>query len=477
MKLSVYSLVISIVLNSLLFPQNVFSYSQKTHQYIVREAYKLLKLQLGQDIPTLSHHIGNQEEDKSGYDPELPFIVAGAWGEDEWDPIYGDITGTYITATIHHFWDPDDNPNSISKVGYISPLLSRCGKIEGSIKSWSAFDKARAYAYGRYMFDKDNINGSTFWLGIPWVCEGYGNFGGFHIFFDGGITGLSKSATWQVKCSDGVGRYGPEREITPGETLYNVVIYNTLGRLCHLLGDMSVPAHIHLDPHYSACWDYYETIMDINGANSNFATYWNSNNIYSLKGGFINPFCGNSVFSDPLYFLFYTTAQIADRFPSRHASGDDNYENIGEISEIIEASCGPTTSIFENGEYSYPHTYSDLECIRDAAFPYVIRATAGLLYWFAVETGLINSTECPFDELYLQNQQLEGKNYIFKATNLVKAGRNVDNNQQEGNFLIKSTAKNVAISSQGEIQLKDGFISEQGSDVHIFIKECDHCSK
>jgi hypothetical protein len=65
------------------------AHKQHVHQYIVREGYNLLRLQMGVDIPTMVDHVGWTE----GYAGDLPFLTglltAGAWREDLEDVIYG----------------------------------------------------------------------------------------------------------------------------------------------------------------------------------------------------------------------------------------------------------------------------------------------------------------------------------------------------------------------------------------------------
>lgn len=81
------------------------AHNERTHQYIVREAYKLLLLDLGVPlISKLDTHIGTTQAYK--YAPfYYPFVVSGAYCEDWKDVIfhYGDNTGG-LNATVTHFW-------------------------------------------------------------------------------------------------------------------------------------------------------------------------------------------------------------------------------------------------------------------------------------------------------------------------------------------------------------------------------------
>ena len=249
-------------------------------------------------------------------------------------------------------------------------------------------------------------------------------------------------------------------------------IYNILGRACHLLGDMSVPAHVHVDEHGGG--DDYEDSMDY-GTHPSNVTVWNAESVYQNKGGFIDPYCWNKYnckqVRDPLDYLFYTTAQIADHFASRRHDGNNNYCDCGEISEILNNVGGMSR---EGSSYGYPHEPIDLELIKDVTFPYEIRATAGFLYWFAVETGLLNPNgqECILATQYVQNQTLAGNHYMFSAGE-IDAGYDVTNTINTGNVVISSTAKDVDMHAAHEIHIQDGFAVNAGANFHAYIAPCN----
>ena len=126
--------LVSFMLSNVLI---LFAHSQPTHQYIVREAYNLLKKQLGQSIPEIENYIGttegsNSDNDWSGDNQALcnPKIVYGAWDEDIHDIVFSyphdipwyvyylfplpsiifcDYLGRRAFGSISHFWNPDDN--------------------------------------------------------------------------------------------------------------------------------------------------------------------------------------------------------------------------------------------------------------------------------------------------------------------------------------------------------------------------------
>ena len=84
-------------------------------------------------------------------------------------------------------------------------------------------------------------------------------------------------------------------------------------------------------------------------------------------------------------YLFYTAAQIANRFPSNDSNGDERYrtsyrEDDYSVLNMIQ-------------EITHPFNgYLDPIMVSDYAFRYGIRAVADLLYWFATETGMLKKT-------------------------------------------------------------------------------------
>ncbi|MCZ6775588.1 MAG: T9SS type A sorting domain-containing protein, partial [Ignavibacteria bacterium] len=112
---------------------------------------------------------------------------------------------------------------------------------------------------------------------------------------------------------------------------------------------------------------------------------WNHGNV----GNIIDPYNSDN---DPLHYLLYTMQQQADHFGSGGPlacdgddiiGGDPRPEEFNFLDSLDLVSLGPPTDC--GGPFPLPN----LQNIRDRTFPYAIRATAGLLYWFARETQLI----------------------------------------------------------------------------------------
>jgi hypothetical protein len=188
-------------------------------------------------------------------------------------------------------------------------------------------------------------------------------------------------------------------EVVVDDYVRDRIVWETLGRMCHLLADMSVPAHTHRDEHGLEP-DSYENWMY-----GDPHLTWDHQNV----GDFINPYNSDN---DPLHYLIYTMQQQADHFGSNGPGNIGNGNNliggnpqaseIDFLNSVNLSSLGePTTS---NGPWNTPN----LQNIRDNTYPYIIRATAGLLFWFGIETMLITDVE---DEQLIPTEIALEQNY------------------------------------------------------------------
>lgn len=253
---------------------------EHVHQYIVREAYKLLKYQLGFDIPVMRYKVGNTEEGTGPFSPG-GLLVIGAHREDQEDIVFGH--GNYFTHSCTHFWDSD------------------CGDTEkwnydlGSLYE-NAYEKAIKYFNGQYGFtiDEDVYSYSN---GL-WDFYSTGNIYFIGTWIDD--DNINYVNVWVFK----------------DQNFKNRIVWEILGRIAHLLADMGVPAHTHHDAHPAPLGDAdaYEIAMASDYIKNDYRSCYNA-------GGFINV-TGNS---NPLKLLFYTTNQIAQVFPSKDGGGNNAY--------------------------------------------------------------------------------------------------------------------------------------------------------
>lgn len=211
-----------------------------------------------------------------------------------------------------------------------------------------------------------------------------------------------------------------------------------LGHAAHLMGDISVPSHVDNENSHGVYGATYHDWMD----KGNYAKW--SYLDAAQNGGFVNAYAEKNE-GDPLRFLAYTTAQVGNSFPwastmtatqygsagNRTAGGNvphyDNYMaglyakmaprplarwqvNKDEVWDHFWGECqlvdwvGPNESRSDcqdhdgvedrdNSDNDGNDSDGDMTRIAQTNYPYAIRATAGLIYWFAVETGQIARVE------------------------------------------------------------------------------------
>ncbi len=161
--------------------------------------------------------------------------------------------------------------------------------------------------------------------------------------------------------------------------------WEILGRTSHLLADVSTPAHALYDQHdITSGEDYYENMMGNLYSNFTYqdaitqAQQWGTINITSI--------------SNPIKYLFFTSAQIAGHFPSRDVNGNnsaginDPFDLYPPLQNVITLLGVPPP---RPDEYDIVAWTNLVPQIANASFVYSIRATAGLLEWFANEVGII----------------------------------------------------------------------------------------
>jgi hypothetical protein len=253
---------------------------------------------------------------------------------------------------------------------------------------------------------------------------------------------------------------------------------------------MSVPAHVHQDEHNKiTSLDPYEANME-DGNENELVTYWTAKRVFEEKGSFINPYCAPSGMT-PVEYLMTIVAQVTDHFASRTTDGDDEMVQGGIANKRIQQyviaddingnntvnTPGPTTV----DEYLYfdildPLQYvKKIKAIRDATFPLAIRATAGLLYWFLMETHQLDpNTRCR-NYGYLIGHTLRGRDYMFRAGGNEAGVVTAEGHSFWGPTIIESTAKNVVFKASQEVRFGPGFEAKSGCEVSAFIGSCDDC--
>ncbi|MCP5375417.1 MAG: tetratricopeptide repeat protein [Rickettsiaceae bacterium] len=328
------------------------------HQTLVKDAYDLLLLQHSEIQNTIiNNYVGTNQTGGPWTEKK---IVTGAYREDLEEIVYN-YNFSIFTETLTHFWqaDPEDGGGDLSTI--------TIDEIE------NAYQKARVYIYGIDAWGNDRIFINQFLnSNIPGWYLTYDNIFSFFLTGKYYVNGYYDLSSHFVNT-----KLGP---YYMSESSRNTYVWEILGRAAHLLGDMGVPAHAHNDLHIEA--DGYE---DGYMGNSIAQTY--NENMALSDGGLLKVNNKN----DPLRYLFYTVNQIADFFDSDGAAfgsadyGDNDYnpnysgDYYSELNSTMQS-------------LGQPNRYNDYPKVARSSYIMSMRAIAGLLYWFAGETGLIFET-------------------------------------------------------------------------------------
>ncbi|GAA3952283.1 hypothetical protein GCM10022406_37560 [Hymenobacter algoricola] len=372
------------------------AHKEWVHQHMVKEAYLYLEQQIGA-IPTLRNAIGfgfhGRGNDAQPFNTSYP-IGVGAWREDVEDPVYGYTLGlNTLTPSITHFWDADRADENYESV----PL-----NANGSSMAPNAWEKARVYLFCQ---DRNGMHDVT----IPYIMPGVGYLRNYIITYTS-LPELYKGNYFLEGISnpDGSGRsnYYHQPQFNPG--FGQPVALQLLGRVAHLLGDMSVPAHSHshLHPCPLNLPDHYENDMgntyyynnDLNECENDPGGYYNANAwsaaTAAQQGGLLSDIYCLSSSRDRAKYLFYTVNQLADFFPSgvnpsdmgAYSAGGLQYFKNGDTN-LSQGSNSYITSIYNSFGWTSPNSINTAQ-IANVNFNFSIRAVATLFQWFAFEAGI-----------------------------------------------------------------------------------------
>ncbi|NQV19611.1 MAG: hypothetical protein HQ534_13860, partial [Armatimonadetes bacterium] len=442
--------ILIITLTLILINVEVFAHKQDMHQHITREAFELLRMSFPVNFTGLDEmesYIGTDETSIPGAVSVVVghgLVVSGVWIEDEYDIVehygiyeipnynntppwvedllFGDHDANRAAhTTITHFWDADNGEETST---YLTDTIY-WGELQHTWEftiSENSIKKNRKYISGDYLEREIFPDGCYLANTYPPVMV---------MITDWQVPGI-------VNLYHGIGARILDSYLDVwgewhDDLYYTVSIqetrkewaYNRLGRMCHLLQDMSVPAHVHCTSHagvngmYS---DYFENHEM--GYHNNYHT-WTSEEVFTEFGGFIDPY----VHDDSIYFLTYFLNQMTDHYADGKVNGDDIYDTIPGLQSVISTLGVPTLTSEIN----------DTNCkqMYDVLIPYAIRATAGLMYWFAVETDQIDPLPEPVIvsgnvSLIGGNGDIENVSIIFNPQN---SGSNIELNPgYDGSF-------------------------------------------
>lgn len=209
--------------------------------------------------------------------------------------------------------------------------------------------------------------------------------------------------------------------------------YEILGRIIHLLCDMSVPAHVHNDIHapYMNCTGYGIPLFSLNGTSVGYCDYYegwnieneddtwffhfniadqggylydqihnnnvrvNANTAYNKLGHYLTlNMVDSSIDTRYLEKLFWNVNQIADHFGSTDKTGDFNLIGESDISYIngvksvfSNSFSTAQTAVFDDATNEYQNILR-YNKIQDVCMPVAIQAVANLLNWAADKESL-----------------------------------------------------------------------------------------
>ena len=403
-----------LVFISLLISNFSLAHRQHVHQRLSIEGYNLLKKWLGSDIVLLRDHVGTYTD--IGNNPwEKGYLTTGAWREDTEDPVYNysiyhpptisgflpnltevlgwalglDGNDGFISST--HFWNADGGDNLKSDLR--GDLI---GDWPFQFTIENAYQKIKAYQNGYW--DLDPKTDYIFKASDGRKARLYNSIGeNIRIIQYRDLINLYKTGNVYVNLA--AGRYYLQSD--QGNTtqfshlggwlclqlnyeMKNKIVFEILGRMCHLLQDVGSPAHSNVDPHgaQGLRHDSFEEYFGDIG--------WTADMVYNQNPTKINPY----VSPNPIHFLMYTTQQQANHFasngeymaancPNNTFGGNPTNPEITYLNSLNVSNYGLPVTMQEN----IPK--EQVENMQNKLFPQIIRATAGLLYWFVIETDLL----------------------------------------------------------------------------------------
>lgn len=523
--------------------QPLLAHKEWVHQYIVNQAYQLLRDELGHEIPKLRHFAGvdingsgtyiwGQQDNAPTWQRDYSMVV-GAWLEDNEDIVYNSdyVLGVFNQSmSSTHFWDADagddqtinihpnalNAPNAYHKADNYSGLLSHIGTLRHTIEIKDACQTLHR----------------NFWGNDTWVsCAS-------RFIQYNSITDLIINQKYRLISDKPMGYFWGSRIYNAEITMSNNSLvrandnpefwgYQLMGRIMHLLGDMSVPAHTHVVRHNcQAVWkvdilllsdrgDEYELDMgndrigspndhcndprDFYGSNAINANRWDAKSARQQGGLLWETF--SMSFDDALRYLFASTNQLTQHYPSLETHGKitssgNNDLNNNTSTPFLESklTIGGSNYLGNPDDVQY-----DKIDVAPETFNYVIRAVATLMYRYALELGLLNDCQ---HELYVQNDRLWGiGNYYGSGANsidftasltnstpsstpaIIVAGKDLSSfpnhygtGSVAGDVVVDKSAK-VNFASHDEIYLEDGFSVEKGADFHAFINSQLVCTQ
>jgi len=384
--------IIFLCLSIFIIQTTLFAHKEWVHQHIIWESYKFLKNQIGHDIPEFQNRmIYNDFNSGNNNTPwSSGRIDVAGWREDSEDPLWGCGEPFYgWDPSSTHFWNADNGEDAETWVPLSPSFPNAWFKARTYLGIWNNLYDYTDIFIQAVSFDPEygQILGRFYRY---WTLQGLYNTGSVYCL---GYVDLNLTAHW----------FNPSVPVTLTESSRKNIAMGILGRVCHLLADMSAPAHIHNDLHPCNIiflfhdGDYYELYLGTNlqGACDNLQTTFPAQNYTATtaanQGGLLYEIFAMNA-SEALRYLFYTQSQLSDHFKS-------------EVCSISYPDHWGNNTINYDDNYCIDHWYSILgppetsgcdsptqcEFRANVLMNFTIRATATLMYWIA---GWANIENC-----------------------------------------------------------------------------------
>jgi len=341
-------------------------YNENVHMYISLQALSLLKDKYpNYDFSKFDQRIGSMSD--QGTRPwQTGKITTGAYREDQEDVVF-DVRGPFSWYVSNsHFWNADDRTSGDNSLTYLNSI----GHYPNAFTKLNRFQDGQWFSWTNGYGGREYIN--------------YLHQSGYVFRYSYHTRGLINFfRTRKIWLESFVNTAGQEtfvrEEITATDNVFNAIVWEVLGRMSHLIQDLSVPAHVHNDVHVRGLdgGDCYHNFID-DGAYLNY-------NMYTAKtaGGVIDPYSDPS---DPVRFLAYTSSQLADHYPSGPDCIEIPQQHMGN--NFLPGGTNPMIENYYQQLGSPPQNITDLNEMGGYCFNHAIRSVAGLYYWFGVETGM-----------------------------------------------------------------------------------------
>lgn len=380
-KFIIYSCIILFFIPTKTSSQS--DYQEDLHQYITIQAYHLLQ-SAGYNVPIMASHLGTMSDD-GDRSWQTSKITTGAYREDIEDVVF--LHG-WPYQTNNHFWHADDRSNGDYSLTHLNGV--------GNYKN--AYEKACVYKNGNW-YDKDNNPNWIAWDDGVNCVHYFMYYYGLPQFYKDNKVSYKGKYNYITHEYTEINIYGPIVSWVKDQ-----IVWEILGRMCHLLQDQTVPAHAHGDVHWPE-GDCYESWTEESIHYSNYTS--------STAGPFINPY--DQSYGNPFRYLFYLANQLGDHWPS-NPSCNNSYAQWQGDNILYNNINGEGTYPLLNqwyGELGTPPSWVNAPVQANWNLNKAISLTASLLYWFTIEAHLTDFYPKPTN-LYIVNSPSDRNVYNGK---------------------------------------------------------------